>query len=236
VADTDNHRIRAITLATQRVTTLAGNRQGFAEGIGIDAAFSLPIGLAMGPNNQLYVSSVGSGRIVVINTKTRLTTLVAGSGDRGFRNGTWTKTKFNSLSGIAVSPNGQTLYVADSWNDLIRKVDIVGGPKFSLPAPVYSRFLVPRLKQAKTVTQTAYIDIFGKNFRNGIQVTLGSYALKPFVKSSTNINMLIPLGKMKPGYYDLKISNRDTQFVIKRGAFAITDSNGNIPNVYFRVK
>lgn len=236
VADTDNHRIRAINLGTNRVTTLAGNRQGYEEGKGTDAAFSLPIGLAMGPSNQLYVSSVGSGRIVVINTKTGVTTLVAGSGDRGFKDGTWTKARFNSLSGIAVNPNGQKLYVADSWNDLLRTVDLIGGPKFSLPAPVYSRFLVAKLKQAKSAGQTAYIDIFGKNFRNGIQVTLGSSKLKPFVKKSTNINMLIPLGKMKPGYYDVKITNRDTQSVIKRGAFAITDSKGNIPKVYFRVK
>ncbi len=236
VADTDNHRIRAIALATNRVTTLAGNRQGYEEGKGADAAFSLPVGLAVGPNDQLYVSSVGSGRIVVINTKTGVTTLVAGSGDRGFRNGTWTKAKFNSLSGIAVHPGNTTLYVADSWNDLIRKVDIVGGPKFSLPAPVYSRFLVPRLKQAKTTTQTAYLDIFGKYFRNGTAVTIGSYKVKTFVKTSTNINMLIPLGKMKPGYYDVKITNRDTQSVIKKSAFAITDSKGNIPKVYFRVK
>ena len=236
VADQDNHRIRAIVLATGKVTTLLGTRQGYEEGKGTDAALSLPVGLAMGPNNLLYISNVGSSRVTVVNTKTGIMTLVAGNGERGYRDGVRTSARFNSLASLAVTPDGTTLYVADSWNDLIRKVDVVGGPKFSLPAPVYSRFLVSRLKQAKSVTQQAYLDIFGKNFRNGIQVQIGPYKLKTFVKSSTNFNMLIPYGKMKPGLYDVKITNRDTQFTIKRGGFAITDSKGNIPKTYFRIK
>ncbi len=236
VADTGNHRIRAITLETGKVATLAGSKQGHEEGQGIFAALSLPVGLAMGPGNQLYISSVGSNRVTVVNTKTGLMTLVSGSAERGYRNGTWLQARFNSLASLALTPDGTALYVADSWNDIIRKVDVVGGPKFSQAAPVYSRFLVAKLKQAKTSTQTAYLDIFGKNFRNGVQVQIGSYKLKTFKKSGTNINMLIPWGKMKPGYYDVKITNRDTQFTIKRGAFAITDSKGNIPKTYYRIR
>jgi sugar lactone lactonase YvrE len=236
VADQDNHRIRAIVLSTGKVTTLVGSRQGHNEGKGTEASLSLPVGLAMGPNNQLYISSVGSSRITVVNTQTGIMTHVAGSGDRGYKDGIRSVACFNSLSGIAITPDGTGLYVADSWNDLIRKVDVVGGPKFSQPAPVFTKFLVNKLKQAKSVKTTAYLDIFGKNFRNGVSATIGSYKVKTFMKKSTNINMLIPLGKMKPGYYDVKITNRDTQSVIKKGAFAITDSKGKIPRTYYRIK
>jgi sugar lactone lactonase YvrE len=234
VADQGNHRIRSITLATGQVTTLAGFRQGFAEGIGADASFSLPVGLALGPNNLLYISCVGSSQIMVINTKTRLVTLVTGSGARGYKDGTRGVAKFNSLASIGITPDGAALYIADSWNDIIRKVDLVGGPKFSLPAPVFTRFLVPKLKQPATLTSKAYLDIFGKNFRNGVVVTLGSYKVKTFVKKSTNTNIYIPIGKMKPGYYDLKITNRDTQTITKRGAFGVMDSKGKIPRVYYK--
>ncbi len=236
VADQDNHRVRAITLATSKVTTLVGAKQGHEEGKGTEASLSLPVGLAMGPNNLLYISSVGSSRITVVNTKTGIMTTVAGSGERGYKDGARAAARFNSLSSLAITPDGKSLYVADSWNDLIRKVDVVGGPKFSLPAPVFTKFLVNKLKQPKNVKATAYLDIFGKNFRNGVSVTIGSYKLKTFVKKSTNVNMLIPLGKMKPGLYDVKITNRDTQSVIKKGAFGIMDSKGNIPKVNFRIK
>ncbi|MFA6042548.1 MAG: IPT/TIG domain-containing protein [Patescibacteria group bacterium] len=233
VAEQGNHRVRAVAVATGVVSTLAGARQGFAEGIGAVASFSVPVGIAVGPSGEVYVTA---DRIMVIQPKTRLVTLVSGSGIRGLRNGVRLGTRFNSLAGIAVSPDGKKLYVADSWNDLIRTVDIVGGPKFSQAAPTFTRFLVPRLKQGKTAVQTAYVDIFGKNFRNGTQVTIGSYRMKTFVKSSTNVNALIPIGKMKPGIYDVKIVNRDSQQVIKRGAFGVLDSKGNLPRIFFRVQ
>ncbi|PIS40670.1 MAG: hypothetical protein COT26_02120 [Candidatus Kerfeldbacteria bacterium CG08_land_8_20_14_0_20_43_14] len=235
VAEQGNHRIRAIDLATQKVTTLVGSRQGYAEGVGAEASLSMPVGLAIGPNNSLYISNIGSNRITVVNTKTGLMTLVTGSGDSGYRDGNRLQARFNGLASLAVSRDGKILYVADSTNDLIRAVDIVGGPKFSLPAPVYTKFLVSKLKQAKNPKQTAYLDIFGKNFRNGVQVTIGKYKLKTFVKKSTNVNVIIPYGKMAPGYYDVKIVNRDTQQIIKKGAFAITDSKGKIPKKYFRI-
>lgn len=233
VAEQGNHRIRSVAVATGVVSTLAGTKQGFAEGIGADASFSIPVGLAVAPTGEVYVAA---DRLMVVNPKTKLTTLVAGSGIRGLRNGTRLGVRFNSLAGITVSPDGKKLYVADSWNDIIRTVDIVGGPKFSQAAPTFSRFLVSRLKQGKTATQTAYVDIFGKNFRNGAQVTIGTYRMKTFVKSSTNVNALIPIGKMKPGIYDVKIVNRDSQQVIKRGAFGVLDSKGNLPRIFFRVQ
>ncbi|MEK7569851.1 MAG: hypothetical protein AAB515_00170 [Patescibacteria group bacterium] len=235
VADTGNSSIRAIVVATGKVTTLAGSKVGYAEGKGSGAAFSLPSGLAMGPDNLLYLTSSGSSHVMVVNTQTGLSTLVAGSGKLGYRDGGRLVTRFNGLGSLAISRDGTKLYVADSNNDLIRIVDVRGGPKFGLPAPVFSRFLVSKLKQAKVNTQTAYLDIFGKHFRSAASVTVGPYKVKTFVKSSTNMNMLIPYGKMQPGYYDVKIVNRDTQQVIKKGAFAITDSKGKIPSVFFRI-
>ncbi|MFA6588464.1 MAG: hypothetical protein WCT08_05350 [Patescibacteria group bacterium] len=235
VADMRNYKIRAINTSTTQVTTLAGSRQSVGEGIGSEAAFSMPIGLAMGPSNMLYIADNGSSNIYVANTKTKLVTLVAGSTTRGYKDGARLQAAFNDLTSLTVSPDGQTLYVADSWNDVIRAVDIVGGPKFSQPGPVYSRFMVAKLKQAKSSNQTAYLDIYGKNFRNGAVATIGKYKLKTFVKKSTNINMIIPWGKMQPGYYDVKIRNRDSQQIIKKSAFAITDSKGNIPKKYFRI-
>ena len=48
--------------------------------------------------------------------------LVAGSTDAGFRNGSFTEARFSFPQGLAVSPGGERLYVADRDNNRIRVV------------------------------------------------------------------------------------------------------------------
>lgn len=66
VADQVNHRIRKIT-STGLVTTLAGNTNGFADGVGTAASFSYPSGLAINPisasNLDLYVADGSNHKI-----------------------------------------------------------------------------------------------------------------------------------------------------------------------------
>ncbi|MCU0292623.1 MAG: hypothetical protein MUF10_11650, partial [Thermoanaerobaculaceae bacterium] len=58
VADTFNHTIRRIVVATGEVTTLAGTAgsSGSADGIGAAARFSFPYGVAVDGSGNLFVA------------------------------------------------------------------------------------------------------------------------------------------------------------------------------------
>lgn len=62
VADRDNNRIRKIS-ATGRVTTLAGDVHGFADGTGAQAQFFLPREITVDANGVLYVADETNYRI-----------------------------------------------------------------------------------------------------------------------------------------------------------------------------
>ncbi len=232
VADTSGHRIRSIDVATRTVATLAGSRQGNYEGIGNIPAFSLPTAIALGPNNLLYVADFG---LTVVNTQTKLVTHVAGGSQRGSRNGSRFAARFMGISGVAVTPDGSAVYASDGWNDLIRKIDVPGTPKFFNPAPKYTSLSKSVFAQSKNATATARVLIAGKNIVYGMQVTVGPYVVSSFLNSSTSEGMILPLGKMKPGLYDLKLKNADTQQVIVKGALAVTDATGKVPSTRYTI-
>jgi sugar lactone lactonase YvrE len=70
VADTNNHRIRKISIATGEVTTLAGSKiRGFNDGNGTSATFNYPRGITINGSN-LYVADYFNHtlRKIVIDT------------------------------------------------------------------------------------------------------------------------------------------------------------------------
>jgi DNA-binding beta-propeller fold protein YncE len=124
VVDQKNHAIREIALATRRVKTLVGTgKGGYREGSFSVARLNLPDSLALGPNNTLYLSEVGTQRIRIIDLKKKTVSLLAGSGQRGARNGTAKVASFYNPRGMLVF-NSNYLLVADQMNDLIRAVKL----------------------------------------------------------------------------------------------------------------
>jgi sugar lactone lactonase YvrE len=105
------------------VSAFAGRDAGFLNETGLDAQFSLPIGLAVDAAGNLYVADSGNHAIRKITPAGLVSTLAGGS--RGFVNGTGNQARFDAPNGIAIDSTGN-LYVADSGNHAIRKVTPAG--------------------------------------------------------------------------------------------------------------
>lgn len=119
----DNNRIRRIA-RDGMVTTLAGGREGFADGTGATAAFHTPSALARDAAGNLYVADTGNHAIRKVTPQGVVTT-VAGTGEAGFRDGLAAQAQFNGPIGVAVDGRGR-VYVADTYNDRIRLIDSDG--------------------------------------------------------------------------------------------------------------
>jgi sugar lactone lactonase YvrE len=119
VSDHSNHVIRKVT-PNGVVSTYAGTGiAGFANGQRLNAKFNHPYGLAIDGNGNLYVGDVVNHRIRKISPDGIVTTLAGKR--KGFAEGAGSLGRFNHPYGITVDKNN-ILYVADSYNNRIRKI------------------------------------------------------------------------------------------------------------------
>lgn len=79
--------------------------------------------LADAAGKRLFIADSGHNRILVSDLDGRLAQAI-GSGKRGFQDGGATDSSFNQPQGLALSPDGRTLYVADTRNHAVRAVDL----------------------------------------------------------------------------------------------------------------
>jgi len=122
IADTQNNRIRLLTLHNSNVTTIAGGEAGFADGIGSNARFDTPSGLAVLPNDNIIIADTNNNRIRLLRLSDSNVTTIAGS-NSGFANGIGTNGLFVAPEGIAVLPNNNII-VGDTGNHRIRLITI----------------------------------------------------------------------------------------------------------------
>ena len=125
VADAANNKIRKVVLSTGEVSTFAGpgpgsSTAGSSDGIGTAARFSFPYGI-VSISGYLYVFDFGSHRIRRIDLNTAEVVTIAGSSS-GDADGTGTSAEFNGPAGLASDSN--SLYIADSQNNKIRKLSL----------------------------------------------------------------------------------------------------------------
>ncbi len=106
----------------------AGDAGGYVDGVGTASRFSGIYGLSADASGNLYVADTGNHAIRRI-TPTGVTTTVAGSvgvSQSGMADGVGTVARFNGPTGIAVAPDGRTLFIADSANRLVRRASLTG--------------------------------------------------------------------------------------------------------------
>jgi sugar lactone lactonase YvrE len=129
IADTGNHVIRRVNAANGLISTVAGSfSAGFAgdNGLANAAKLNFPTSVAVDGQGNLYIADTANHRIRKVGTSGLISTIagafIAGfSGDGGLA----TDATLDSPTGVAVTSDGSTIYIADQRNHRIRR--IVGG-------------------------------------------------------------------------------------------------------------
>jgi sugar lactone lactonase YvrE len=131
IADSNNHRVRRVNLSTGYIYLVAGNGSaayGGDGGLATAASLNLPAGLALdAAGGNLYIADSSNQRIRRVNLSTGYIYLVAGNGSAvyGGDGGPATNASLNYPGGVGLDTSGN-LFIADSRNHRIRKVDTSG--------------------------------------------------------------------------------------------------------------
>jgi sugar lactone lactonase YvrE len=126
VADDFNHVIRKATAAGE-VTTWAGltGQSGSVDGAGSAARFRYPKSVAVDNAGNVYVADTGNHVVRKVSPSGDVTTLAGLAGASGWADGDGSAARFKVPTGLAVDGEG-TVYVADTFNQTIRKITPAG--------------------------------------------------------------------------------------------------------------
>jgi len=122
IADWNSYCVYKMT-PDGNIAILAGNpaMSGTADGVGSAAQFLVPYGVAVDAAENVYVSDNEAFTIRKITPDGVVTTLAGSPGVTGTSDGTGPAALFNGPAGVAVDVSGN-IYVADSYNNTIRKI------------------------------------------------------------------------------------------------------------------
>jgi sugar lactone lactonase YvrE len=130
IADTFNHRIRRVAPGGE-VTTMVGTGQAAYSGDGGPAGAATlhwPHGVAVDPTGaSLYIADAANHRVRRVDLASGIITTVAGGATAGVGGdgGPATAAQLEDPKAVAAAPSGD-LYIADSGNERIRRVDRAG--------------------------------------------------------------------------------------------------------------
>ncbi|MFJ8931706.1 NHL domain-containing thioredoxin family protein [Streptomyces sp. NPDC102364] len=127
VADSVNHALRALDLKAGSVTTLAGTGKQWWQGSptsgpALDVDLSSPWDVAVF-GGKVWIAMAGVHQLWTYDPETRTVGVAAGTTNEGLVDGPGDEAWFAQPSGLAVSPDGTRLWVADSETSALRYVD-----------------------------------------------------------------------------------------------------------------
>ena len=136
IADTGNNVIRKITVATGIIDTVAGDGTAGFKGDGGKATLaelSGPVGVTVDASGNIYIADTANQRIRKVNGSTGIISTVAGDGFQtaggfgGYKgdNGPAIDAELSLPYAVAFDAAGN-MYIPDSANNVVRKVDPAG--------------------------------------------------------------------------------------------------------------
>jgi hypothetical protein len=193
-ASTGRGSVLTQTASASTFGTLAGQlAPGFADGEGGPdgtASFNGPMGLSYDTAGNLYIADTENHAIRKIDTNQKVTT-IAGNGTAGFVDGAGGRdgvARFNKPFDVTTDNRGN-LFVADSGNGAIRKIDAIGNVTTFAKMGAYGRIEFDSKENllVNSVNSINKIDIFGNTstMQSGFPGILKDYfgyelAIDPF--------------------------------------------------------
>jgi len=124
VVDTYNNKIKGIDLDGNVFTIAGSGKRGNKDGPGNEATFNYPRGIAVQNDGTIIIADTLNDKIRGIDLDGNVYT-IAGTGEKGNKDGPGNEATFNYLRGIAIRNDG-TIIVVDTYNHKIRGVDLDG--------------------------------------------------------------------------------------------------------------
>ncbi len=134
ICDIKNHRIRRVDLATGVIDTWCGTGKAdeTPDGAAISSKTPLkgPRALALAPDGDLWLALREGNAVYRIDMKAATLHHIAGTGKPGFtgNGGPAKEATIAGPKGIAVSPDGKMIYLADTETHTVRAVDLTKNP------------------------------------------------------------------------------------------------------------
>src|SRR5690606_29481450 len=127
VADTVNHLLRGVRLATGEVSTVAGTGQPWRGTVDFDAHPALKVDLSspwdvVWYDGRVIVAMAGIHQLWWFDPLTATAGVYAGTTVEALRDGALDQVFMAQPSGLSVSPDGTTLWIADSESSALRYV------------------------------------------------------------------------------------------------------------------
>ena len=110
--------------------------------------------LADAAGGRLFVADSGNNRILISDLNGVLQKAI-GSGTTGLKDGPFDQAQFNQPQGLALSADGNTLYVADTRNHALRAVDLVSDAVTTLAGNGQRAAAAPNISAAAKSTSLA---------------------------------------------------------------------------------
>jgi len=129
ISDTLSNRIRKVDGTSGIISTIAGNGNAGLTGDGglaTSATLSNPTALALDGAGNLYFADNYNNAIRVIDLTTGKISRVAGNGTPGYSgdNSNALSAELNEPNGLAIDAAAGVLYIADTGNNVVRKLDL----------------------------------------------------------------------------------------------------------------